>query len=502
MPPHPERARPPQRLDNVDVATLPLSPIDAFVLSQLDGFTDLEEIAMVTGLDDATLRDTLRRLERLGAVSLGGLGGATAQSRPDPRREVDEPVIEQREEHVSTSRTTLRSARLAEPPPPPPAPTSEPAAEAVSDVDLDADQRRRIDGMFARLAAASHYALLGVERDADKKTIKNAYYALIPVFHPDKYFGKRLGGFKKKLERIFERLTEAETVLTRKASRAEYDTYLESRRETHALDAVMTSVPPPPPPSQRPAAAAAVAPAPDPTPVPAVESLPVDPVEAAEQRSRALVRRLANRHPAARSPEVSEPRISAVSGVTRERASDSLKRFLTTRRSPRVETFVKAGEDAIATESWVSAVNALRIALNLAPDDDGVRALYDRADAEAKRHLSKSHEASARYEEKRGHWEEAANSWQRVAAGRPDDAMPLQRAAECYLHTSDPRQGLKAAREAVMLAPEEVEYRLTLVRAYEASELIASAIGELGRAIAKRPDDPELHAWRRRLQKA
>ena len=39
--------------------------------------------------------------------------------------------------------------------------------------------------------------------DAEKKQIKSAYYALAPEFHPDKYFRKRLGSYKRKIEAIF-----------------------------------------------------------------------------------------------------------------------------------------------------------------------------------------------------------------------------------------------------------------------------------------------------------
>ena len=462
-----------------------MSPIDAFVLSQLDGATDLDEIALVTSLEPATLEETLDRLTRLGAVLLGGGDGDEDRRgeppRRDPRRDYDERP---REEHVALDNS--RTARRAEPPPPPP----EAAPVVEETVDLDTTQRERIDEMFARLELASYYALLGVKRSADKKTIKNAYYALIPTFHPDRYFGRELGSYRKKLDRIFERLTEAERILTRRVLRQEYDRYLEARRETHAFDAVLTSIPPPPP-SQLP-------PSPESTArtVEAPRPPPLDPVATTEQRSRALARRLAGQP---RPAVAIETPVS--SDELRQRADDSLRRFVAHRQSPRVETFVQAGREALANGSWVSAVNALRIALNLVPDDAAIRELYDQADAEAQRHLTSRREASAEYEEKNRHWEEAARSWQRVAEGRPGDAAPLQRSAECYLRTSDPARGVKAAREATKLEPDDTELHLTLARAYEAAGLVASALGELGRAIEQHPGDDELILWRRRLER-
>src|SRR5690606_39919904 len=85
-----------------------------------------------------------------------------------------------------------------------------------------------------------YYELLNVERHAEKKEIKGAYYQVVSLFHPDKYFGKNLGTFKGKLERIFQTLTEAHDTLTRKATRTEYDSYLNSQQRTRALDRMLT----------------------------------------------------------------------------------------------------------------------------------------------------------------------------------------------------------------------------------------------------------------------
>ena len=53
-------------------------------------------------------------------------------------------------------------------------------------------------------------------------------------FHPDRYFGKSLGSFKPKLERLFTRVTEAHDVLTRVSAREDYDRYLTTVRHTRA----------------------------------------------------------------------------------------------------------------------------------------------------------------------------------------------------------------------------------------------------------------------------
>ena len=56
-----------------------------------------------------------------------------------------------------------------------------------------------------------------MDPSADKKAIKDAYYVLAAEYHPDRYFRKRLGTFKSKMEAVFNRLTVAHDTLTRKA---------------------------------------------------------------------------------------------------------------------------------------------------------------------------------------------------------------------------------------------------------------------------------------------
>lgn len=90
-------------------------------------------------------------------------------------------------------------------------------------VDIDLDRRRYIVDVFARLETSSHYELLGLASDADKKAVKRAYFELVRTMHPDRYFGKRLGSYRAKMEAIFERMTESYEVLSDSERRAAYD---------------------------------------------------------------------------------------------------------------------------------------------------------------------------------------------------------------------------------------------------------------------------------------
>jgi curved DNA-binding protein CbpA len=94
------------------------------------------------------------------------------------------------------------------------------------DVDIEVDKRRYIADAHARMAQLTHYELIGVARTADKKDIKRAYFQLAAIVHPDRYFGKKLGSYKPKMEALFARLSVAFETLTDRDKRAQYDARL------------------------------------------------------------------------------------------------------------------------------------------------------------------------------------------------------------------------------------------------------------------------------------
>lgn len=106
------------------------------------------------------------------------------------------------------------SQRPADPPPPPP-----PAAAA--DRELTPEAKARIEQMLLLVgdegSSPDPHQLLGVERGADRKTIKRAYRRLAKEFHPDVYFGKNLGIHARALQRVFNAIKEATEELDKSA---------------------------------------------------------------------------------------------------------------------------------------------------------------------------------------------------------------------------------------------------------------------------------------------
>jgi hypothetical protein len=114
--------------------------------------------------------------------------------------------------------------------------TPDEQALLAEDVDLDAEMRQRILVLHRSLDSYDYYQLLGVDRGADRKALRRAYFDLASKLHPDRYFRKKLGSFKLRLEVIFSRLSQAHDTLRDDAKRADYDGYLAEQRHSRSIE--------------------------------------------------------------------------------------------------------------------------------------------------------------------------------------------------------------------------------------------------------------------------
>jgi len=86
--------------------------------------------------------------------------------------------------------------------------------EALAEaVDLTEDRKREILAKEASLGR-DDWTVLGLKPGATADQVKLAYFEASRVFHPDRYYGKNLGTYRTRLERIFQRLSEAHETLT------------------------------------------------------------------------------------------------------------------------------------------------------------------------------------------------------------------------------------------------------------------------------------------------
>lgn len=391
--------------------------------------------------------------------------------------------------------------------------TPEDQALLAEEVDIEIDIRRLVLRLYRSLARSDHYQLLGVDRAADKKTIKRAYYELAAKLHPDRYFRKQLGSFKLRMETVFGRLSLAHETLTNTDKRAEYDAYVEEQRRSRGIEELLAdalaevkraeesverearaeNAPNQPP-------AAPVAAKPEPAKGPSVD------VTVAARRD-ALARRLLGgmgRPPGAGSspgqPAVQrEPSTNDAMDALRRRYDDRKSQA----RDAQARKYLTAAETALASNDPVSAANAFRVAATLLPEDAQLQKRAQETQDRADQLLADTYAKQARYEEKNGQWIEASRSWSRVCRGRPDDAHACERGANAIVKAGgDLHEAARLAQKACALKPENHHYRVTLANVYLAAGLSLNARRELETAAQHAPHDDTIQAMLKRVAKS
>jgi curved DNA-binding protein CbpA/Tfp pilus assembly protein PilF len=490
----------------VDLRTLPLEPVDGFVLSRVDGRASLKELSTLTGVPIEGVSRSIEKLIGLGVVSFDGAGGSPALGAGAAS---------------TPPRGGAHPAQLPPPPPKPPSPPPPPPAlegpplydprDLEEDVEIDMEDRKRILAMFVRLEDLDHYALLAVARDCSTKDVKRAYFELASKFHPDKFFRKALGSFKSKMETIFGRITEAHDTLRNKERRAEYDQYLADVQKTRGIEAMMAEamdevrraeeiIRRELGPSGEPTITSASSPPPPSGAVPAGSSLrPMDP----QARRDALARRLTGGAAVSRAPPPKTPSQPVQSAQS---AMDALKRRYTERvgeaHRTQAKKYAAVGHQARANNDVVAAANAFRVALSFAPDDEELKTAHAEMQKAADVILAEGYMKQAIYEERFEHWPEAAKNWVRVVKSRPQDARAHERAAHALAKTNgNLHEAADLARRAVALDPSNYKYKITLANVFLAAGLALNAKRELEAALQLEPKNPEILALLKRIAK-
>ncbi|WP_170319288.1 DnaJ domain-containing protein [Polyangium spumosum] len=537
--------RVPRPVPGCDIKSLPMRPDEAYLLSRIDGVVSERELSLITGLSQAEVTTALDRLFVLGAVdfnepkapvsrraypsvaptssSVSSRGGEGPSSRSFDAGFGAGPSSRRFEATVETPPASRRSFEpLAELPPPtrrsielsaerrsgtdtgveaPPVtrrgieltveqPPRIVDPELEEPVELDHAKKKRVLEIHDALDERNHYELLGVPTDADKKAIKSAYWVLAPEFHPDKYFRKKLGSYKQRIEAIFDRLTLAHDVLTSKQRRAEYDAYLEQTRRNRTMAALLEHDP-----TDIPAVVAAAEDPPASVPPTSAGRLVGEDTSPESVRLRRTFSAKLGSNPLRRAAgDVGGA--PAVPVTQAPPAGDHTRRYDATRNEARrlqLERYVLAAKVALERKDLAAAANAYRLAVALAPEDEGLARKAAEIQQQAAAELADGFLRQAEYEASQGRWSEAAMSFANVCKARGDDPRPHERVAFCTLKTGqNNRRAIDFARRAVKLAPGVGEYRLTLARAYMAAGLETSARVEMERAAELSPNDARM----------
>ncbi|QQR89952.1 MAG: J domain-containing protein [Myxococcales bacterium] len=405
----------PRVVQGIDIRSLPISSKEAYVLSCLDSVMSVLELVSVTGNTEQEVMAMLSHLQDLGAIEW-----------------VDPPPP-----------VSLRPPRLTAPPS---AASTTKKVEAEEHVDMDSARAKAILDMYARLDLLSYYDLLGVDKHADRKTIRNAYFKLSKVFHPDSMYGKNIGSYKVKMEKIFTQLTKAYDMLSKKQLREEYDAYLKTREDTDTARVLLEK-------------ADVEEKADTEPPSGSGDDEEKNALEATQQKeaAKARYRKFAAQKLFSAIGRSSTPPKPGAPKADRQEHAKTLARNLMTSvtGSSAVRTglgrsaqFLKGAKDAERAGDLSAAMNAMRLAKAMAPDNPDIGKEYERMRKLVAQKLVADYIAQARYEERFRMWEAAANSWVKVTKAKPDDAEAYHRAAAAMLQAKgDMRHAQRLAKK-------------------------------------------------------
>jgi tetratricopeptide (TPR) repeat protein len=245
---------------NVDYKSMTVMPTpeEFFLLSRITGRLSVSEICQISGLSRDKTMEALLKLHAAGLLELPGyvppkpvdlnfgaetVDGAALPPEPAPPVQLAPP----------TDAAPSAGRR------PPAAPQQAPAAPGAADADplyarypvplsrfvgdaaamaeaVDLEQERRLEILYVyeHLERLDYFSFFGLTREADRKDIKAAYFALSKRFHPDLFYGKELGSYKARIEKIFLTINKVNQVLSHKDKRAEYEQQLAQQQGSPA----------------------------------------------------------------------------------------------------------------------------------------------------------------------------------------------------------------------------------------------------------------------------
>lgn len=406
-------------------------------------------------------------------------------------------------------------------------------------IDLSDEDRASIDQFHALRQDATHYELLGIAADADRKAVRDAYFALSKRFHPDVYFKRELGPYRERIEGIFRGLTRAYDVLGNPKQRAAYDQLLKSEgvapaapkpapfpgmppkvtppaglREVaqaaralaaaqsssgnHAIATAPTQLAAPPqpspsypdgvvvPPSLRTVVEASVSRmTPQRPPSPSQGSPVVD--EAARARALELMaRRLGG---AARKPATATAPSPAMPSA-QQLADD---------RAARVASLVAKGEEAQKVNDLQAALESFKGALSFAKEDAGLKARIDAVSQLLKMQQVSEHIEKAKEASRNRDTENAALHWEKAWEGRREDASLLLNAAEILSKTRELKRAAELAQRALAIDPRLGRAHLVLAMVFTEAGLRASARSAIEHLARLEPSHPQLKELRDKL---
>jgi tetratricopeptide (TPR) repeat protein len=175
-----------------------LSPIEAFVLSRLDGTRKLSSLVAISSLSPSDAMATVYALKVAGIVSVG------PTPHPVPAQLASAPTrrASTAQDLLVVDESTLSPALVSE-----------------------RDSVRKLAEMATRM---DHYKALGLRRGASRDEVEDAWKTIQERYSPDRSADDHLRDMCSQLSTVSDRAQEAFDVLSDPVSRRRYDSILES----------------------------------------------------------------------------------------------------------------------------------------------------------------------------------------------------------------------------------------------------------------------------------
>ncbi len=387
-----------------------LSPEEGFLLSRIDGATSWHVLRQIAGLPPEQVDRCLERWLKEGLVELEAGRSANGQSS-------------------ALGGPTTRV---------PAAPVD--SGQVDPSLEIDVEVQEKVLAFEATLER-SYYEILGVARDADDRAIKRAYFQLSKIFHPDRYFGREVGDFAPRLDRVFKKVALAYELLMDPTTRAE-------------IERTMPAPPPPPEPE------------PEPTPVQAAPEPGTPPAPPRKPTRREMLERLRRQF---RIPEK-----------------------ILTERKFRAKQFAEAARVSGYQRKWKDAAASIRLAIAFDPWTDEYKETFAGIQVEVNQLRAAELEEQANGAMDARSANEALRLYEEAMGYRPVDATIHAKAAAvaCELESWD--RAFEYAERACELAPEVATHHLVLARALRGQGLRSKAQKVLEHARERDPGSTEI----------
>jgi curved DNA-binding protein CbpA len=533
----------PKPISTLDLAGVKLSAEEGFVWSRVDGRLSVEEISVVTGMQEDRIWDVLVKLFEVKLINLPGFDRPT---RPAPSPQAAEPKI--------------REAAPTDPDPRPPSAVTEsieqPAAtEAAADgatdaeseqetlaaaeaalkaeaepqeddeeVDLKPKVRAEIDSYFNKLDVVDFYNALDVHRSTDPREIVRAYKRKSKKFHPDRYFGKNLGSYKNKLEEVFKYLTQVKDLLCDPQRRAQYDESLAAddalAQELEAAAELEEAAIAAQEEVEEEIAGGIAGDAPESAlaaeEAPPAEALPRRPPPRRKKkrttlRFRALAARLGKQPypptPPHGTAAVGEQSPQETDRARRRRKQAAARRSYAVLKAAAQSRMVKAAEhyedgmQKLLNKNYIAASASLKMATVFDPDNEEYQKKHKVAADRAGEILAEQDRKQARFHASVGRWEAAGRAFAKAADHHPTARHCID-AAEALVNAGELREAQQYAIKATELEPENVQARVVLASVYKEAGMLHNARRELEHALGLDADDKAAKKLMREVRKS